>query len=202
MSRLLPGTTLDWDWYPGTIPANAWIDETAYIETTFSFHLLRSQDPDAVHIGRGAATYLGTMFDLGPRARVRIGDFAFVHGVWFISDSSIHIGDHSMLSWNVVLMDTYRASRDPVERRRELERVPASDDRRLRHDPPTDRAITIGANVWVGFDVVVMPGVTIGDGSIVGAKSVVYGDVEPFTVVAGNPARLVRHLENSDVADG
>lgn len=197
MSRLPPGASLAWDWYPGTIPENAWIDETAYVETTFSFERCHSLEPDAVEVGRGAATYLGTMFDLGPRAQVRIGSFAFVHGVWFISDASIEIGDHSMLSWNVVLMDTYRASRDPERRRAELRAVPESADRQLR-TTEVARPIRIGANVWIGFDVVVMPGVTIGDGSIVGAKSVVFDDVPACTLVAGNPARVVRGLACED----
>jgi acetyltransferase-like isoleucine patch superfamily enzyme len=193
MNRLPPSTSLAWDWYRGTIPQNAWIDETAYVESTFSFSRCRSVEPRAVEVGRGAATYLGTMFDLGPRARVRIGDFALANGVWFICDASIEIGDHSMLSWNVVLMDTYRASRDPERRRAELRAVPASPERDLRTAEPA-RPIRIGANVWIGFDVVVMPGVTIGDGSIVGARSVVFDDVPPSVVVAGNPARVVRDL--------
>jgi acetyltransferase-like isoleucine patch superfamily enzyme len=56
------------------------------------------------------------------------------------------------------------------------------------------RPIRIGRNVWIGFDACVLPGVTIGEGSIVGARSVVVEDVPPFTVVAGNPARFIRHL--------
>lgn len=50
----------------------------------------------------------------------------------------------------------------------------------------------IGNDVWIGYDVTVMPGVKIGDGSIVAAKSVVVSDVEPYTVVGGNPAKCLR----------
>jgi len=46
----------------------------------------------------------------------------------------------------------------------------------------------------------VLPGVTIGEGSVVGARSVVNADVPPFTVVAGNPARIIRKLEPSDAS--
>ena len=42
--------TLPWDWYPGTIPANAEVHETAYVETTFSFHLFRSERPAGVRV--------------------------------------------------------------------------------------------------------------------------------------------------------
>ncbi len=54
------------------------------------------------------------------------------------------------------------------------------------------RPVRIGNNVWIGFDSVVLPGVTIGDGSIVGCRSVVADDVPPYTLVAGNPARVIR----------
>jgi acetyltransferase-like isoleucine patch superfamily enzyme len=194
MSRNLPGSRVDRDWFDGTIPENARIDDTAFIETAFSFRLAKSSRADAITIGRGAAAYLSTMFDLGEDASVTIGEYALVTGVCFISDASIEVGDDSMLSWNVVLMDTYRFSLDPACRRAELQALARRPDRRPRTDPSA-RAIRIESNVWIGFDVVVMPGVTIGKGSVVGAKSVVFDDVKPYTVVAGNPARIVRHLE-------
>ena len=49
---------LEWDWYPGTIPENVVVDETAYIETTFSFYLYRSKLARGVEYGRGSSTYL------------------------------------------------------------------------------------------------------------------------------------------------
>jgi virginiamycin A acetyltransferase len=50
----------------------------------------------------------------------------------------------------------------------------------------------IGNDVWIGRDAVIMPGVTIGDGAIVGARAVVASDVAPYAIVGGNPARLIR----------
>lgn len=51
--------------------------------------------------------------------------------------------------------------------------------------------VTIGDDVWIGTRVIVLPGVSVGKGSIVGAGSVVTRDVDPYTVVAGNPARPI-----------
>jgi acetyltransferase-like isoleucine patch superfamily enzyme len=186
--------TLPWDWYPGTIPENAVVDETAYVETTFSFHLYRSEEPGGVRIGRGASTYLGTMFDVGPRGRVTLGEYALVHGARIVCDAEVEIGDHALISWNVVLMDTYRVPFGATARRRELERTLGRRPRVLAGDVPA-RPVRIGPNVWIGFDSCVLPGVTVGRGSVVGARSVVTADVEPYTVVAGNPARVVRRLD-------
>jgi acetyltransferase-like isoleucine patch superfamily enzyme len=190
---------LSWDWYPGTIPENTKIDETAYIETTFSFRFFRSRLPVGVEYGRGASTYLGTMFDVGPNGRVTLGDYALVHGARIICDIEVAIGDHALISWNVVLMDTYRLPDDAVQRRRELELIPHREIRVAgdgRDGTPLASAqpIHIGPNVWIGFESCVLPGVTIGEGSIIGARSVVTTNVPPFTIVAGNPARIVRAL--------
>jgi virginiamycin A acetyltransferase len=51
----------------------------------------------------------------------------------------------------------------------------------------------IGPDVWIGTEAVLMPGITIGAGAIVSARAVVTRDVPPFAIVAGNPARVVRH---------
>jgi acetyltransferase-like isoleucine patch superfamily enzyme len=188
---------LPWDWYPGRIPENVMLEESAYVETSFSFFRYRSEEPLGVTMGRGSSAYNGVMFDLGPRGKVKVGDFALVVSAWIICDSEIEIGDYSLLSWNVVLMDSYRASFDPDERKRELEQAALREPRLpmlINGNDRTTRPIRIGRNVWIGFDSCVMPGVTIGDGAIVGARSVVFENVAPYTVVAGNPARFIRQL--------
>lgn len=57
---------------------------------------------------------------------------------------------------------------------------------------PTKGDTEIGNDVWIGFDATIMPGVKIGDGAIIGSKSVVTKDVEPYSIVGGNPAKLIR----------
>ncbi len=50
----------------------------------------------------------------------------------------------------------------------------------------------VGNDVWIGYESVIMPGITIGDGVIIAAKSVVVNDIAPYTIVGGNPAKLIR----------
>lgn len=68
--------------------------------------------------------------------------------------------------------------------------------------PPADRPLSsrpvrIGNNVWLGEQVCILPGVTVGDGAIVGANSVVTSDIPPNTIAAGNPARVIRVFDAS-----
>ena len=192
---------LEWDWYPGTVPENVEVDDTAYVETTYSFTQYRSRVPAGVRIGRGASVYLGTMFDVGPRGSVSVGDFALVHGARIICDAAVEIGDHALISWNVVLMDSYRVPLDPAERRGSLREAAGQKDRHVAGSGP-GRPIRIGANVWIGFDACVLPGVTIGEGSIIGARSVVADDVPPYAVAGGNPARVLRRLSAEEAGHG
>ena len=59
-------------------------------------------------------------------------------------------------------------------------------------DMPFKGDTVIGNDVWIGQNAVILPGVHIGDGAIIGANSVVGSDVSPYTIVAGNPARVLR----------
>ena len=58
--------------------------------------------------------------------------------------------------------------------------------------------VTVCDRAWIGYNVIILRGVTIGEGAVVGAGSVVTRDVEPFTVVAGNPARPIRTLTHRE----
>ena len=64
------------------------------------------------------------------------------------------------------------------------------------HDYPV--SITIGSNVWIGGSVVICPGVTIGDNTVIGAGSVVTKDIPSNVVAAGNPCRVIRPITQED----
>ena len=61
--------------------------------------------------------------------------------------------------------------------------------------------IVVGSDVWIGYEAVILAGVTIGDGAIIGARAVVAGDVPPYTIVGGVPARPIRKRFSDDVVE-
>jgi len=63
---------------------------------------------------------------------------------------------------------------------------------------PTIKNITIGNDVWIGQDVKLMGGINIGDGAVIGAGSVVRRSVEPYSIVIGNPAEIVKKRFSDD----
>jgi acetyltransferase-like isoleucine patch superfamily enzyme len=167
------GLRLPADWYPGTLPANIRIGEGAHVETSYSFVRYRSRAALGLVVGRGAALY-SPQLDIGPEGRVEIGDFSLISSATLLCDREIVIGPMCMLAWGVVLMDSYRsATSAPL---------------------PGAAPIRLGTNVWLGFECCVLPGVQIGDNSVVAARSVVTEEVPANTLVAGNPARPVRQL--------
>lgn len=75
----------------------------------------------------------------------------------------------------------------------------ATHEYRVSGRPVVTSPIVIGKRAWVAADAFIGPGVTIGEGAVVGARSSVYRDVAPWTVVAGNPARILKkHTDSAD----
>jgi acetyltransferase-like isoleucine patch superfamily enzyme len=185
---------LPWDWIDLPIPDGVQIKDGAYVESAYSFTRFRSERSTGATFERGSSAYLGCMFDLGPNAEVHIGEFTLLNGVWFLADELISIGHHTLISWDVVIMDSPQWSRDSQIRRLQTEQI-ASGSRRTPPGTGIDaRPVEIGSDVWIGFGSVIMPGVAIGDGAVVGCKSVVFDDVPAYTVAAGNPAKQIKKL--------
>jgi len=194
MARVVPG-----DWFEGVVPDNVTLEEGCHLETSHSLLRFRSRAVCGLRLQHGAAAYTGTMFDVGPAGTVEVGRHALLNAVRIICDGHVEIGDHALLSWNVLLMDSYREPLGPQARRRHREELAAG---RSPSFTPEVRPIHIGPNVWIGFDSCILPGVTVGEGAIVGAHSVVTEAVPPYSLVAGNPARVVRPLHHCSDSHG
>ena len=181
------------DWYDGTIPDNVTLDAESHIESSYAFVCFRSCLRPALTVGRGSAVYQTTRFNVGLHGRIDIGDFVTINDAEFVCDNRIRIGAYSLLSWNVILMDSYRAPRSVRARRKFLRTLIEFDDWGAT-DSQRAKPIDIGDNVWIAHGVVVLPGVSIGRGSVIGARSVVFESLPEYCVAAGNPARVIRRL--------
>jgi virginiamycin A acetyltransferase len=71
----------------------------------------------------------------------------------------------------------------------------------LKTDMPYRGDTVVGNDVWIGQNTTILPGVHIGDGAIIGANSVVGSDVEPYTIVVGNPAEAIRYRFDEDLTE-
>lgn len=106
---------------------------------------------------------------------VRIGkNVVVMPGCLMMSAGGITIDDGAMIAANVQLISN---NHDLYERQ-----------------VITCKPVHIGKNAWVGAGATILPGVTVGDNAVVGAASVVTKDVAPWTIVAGNPARLIKAI--------
>ncbi len=150
------------------------------------FRAAYDEDPDAGQavarellgeLGEGAHVRAPLFVDYGDR--VFVGPRTFVNmGLTALDVADIRIGADCQIGPNVQLL-TPTHPVDPEPRRARLEAA---------------QPITIADNVWLGGGVIVCPGVTIGENSVVGAGAVVTRDVPPNSLAVGNPARVVRSI--------
>jgi len=110
----------------------------------------------------------------------------------------VRIGDHCLLSWGAVITDSWLAPSTTLSQRRAAISASIAHPRRPLPAAALPRPVSVEDNSWVGFDAVVLPGVTLGRGCIVGSKTVISEDVPPYAVVAGFPARIIRMLDAND----
>jgi acetyltransferase-like isoleucine patch superfamily enzyme len=141
------------------------------LEAQTGFPQLVPSDP---RITVGPHTYGNPIFKLWmPSERIEIGAFCSI-----AEDVTIFGGGEHNPDW-VTTFPLRIAFGDPLAER----------DGHPRSKGPT----RIGNDVWIGFGATILSGVIVGDGAIIGARAVVTADVSPYAVVAGNPARVIRH---------
>ena len=125
-------------------------------------------------------------------------------GVQFSSPENVTLGNHVWIGHNVkidgrgtvnisagciIARDTEIISSNHYFQGDDLMEIPY--DKRFLSKP-----ISIEENVWIGIRTVILPGVTIGEGAVIGACSVVTKDVPPLAIVGGNPAKVIRYRES------
>lgn len=193
-------TQLANDWYPGGIPSNVVLGRDVYLDSSYGFAAFHSNHSPGLILGDACGAYDRAAFVVGPNGRITVGSYTILNGAYLICNDCITVGAHCLLAWGVVLTDTWIGRDTPhAERRAVLSAAAADPARRLPPVAPA-RPIVLEENVWVGFDSVILPGVTLGHGCIIGCKSIIAEDVAPYTVVVGDPPRVVRVLEPDDDA--
>ena len=125
--------------------------------------------PPVLHIGR----------------HVQINDSVHIGAI-----EQVVIGDHTLIASRVFISD-HNHGNYQVQDSASTPEIPPADR------PLSSRPVHIGRNVWLGEQVCILPGVTVGDGAIVGANSVVTRDIPPNSIAAGNPARVIRVFDAS-----
>lgn len=116
---------------------------------------------------------------------VHLGKGIYINSnVTFVDDEHIYIGDYSMISPNVV----FCTSGHPI--------LPILRENHYVYNLP----IHIGKNVWIGSGVQVMPGITVGDNTVIGAGSVVTNDIPANVVAYGVPCKVIREIGEKDRA--
>lgn len=186
------------DWYPCGLPSNIAIGKDVYIDSSYGFAGFDSEELPGLTVGDASGVYDRAALIVGRRGKVTVGAFTVLNGTYVICDDRVDIGAHCLLSWGVVITDNwFGEAAFRAERRSAL--VKAAEDP-LRHAPAagTPSPVVLEDNVWVGFDAVILPGVTLGRGCVVGSRSVVSENVPPYAIVAGDPARIIRYLEPDD----
>lgn len=118
--------------------------------------------------------------------RCFIGSDTFInHNAYLMDCAPITIGSHCFIGPGCGIYTAIHPL-DAQERNRGLEQA---------------KPVVIQDNVWIGGDVTILPGVTVGEGSVIGAKSVVTDDIPANVVAAGNPCRVLRPITEQDKID-
>lgn len=186
------------DWYDGEIPSNVIIDDAVFIDTAFCFEMFNSKIPQALKVGKGTGLYDSAQIVTSENGEIEIGEFCVLNGSNIICTEKISLGNYVMASWGSVITDNFLGEDLTIEQRAFLLENSSSSD---LHQMPFSKSspVTIEDNVWIGFDSIILPGTHIGRGSIIGSKSIVSGNIPEYSVVVGNPAKIIKTLPPTDL---
>jgi len=175
------------------LPAGCSIGNGTRIETA----RLVVREPNGCRLAIGAESNIEALIVLEKQeAEVQIGSRTHLGGGTLVDAACrIAIGDDVLIGFEVLIMD-----HDSHAMHFESRRHDVRDWMRGVKDwtPVVRRPVRIDNKAWVGARAIVLKGVTIGEGAIIGAGSVVTGDVPPWTLAAGNPARIIRPLTDEE----
>lgn len=177
--------------YPMAMPDGTVIKQTVHLREVIDHPRIEVGEFSYCHNFAELEDYAGFLAPyLFPLSldRLVIGKFVqMAHGVRFITSSANHAmnGFSTYPFWNF-MMTPETTGEDIVA---------------MFHKSGNRGDTVVGNDVWIGMDAIIMPGVKIGDGAIIGAKSVVAKDVAPYTIVGGNPAREIRKRFDDEVIE-
>lgn len=145
-------------------------------------------------IGDYAILRYSKLFCFG-KGKLAIGNYCYLGDFTQIDAAEeVIIGNYCMLSNRIMIQDHTSHPLSPKKRREQLIGLQKT---------PTDiydtviKKVRIEDDVWIGMDALILKGVTVGKGSIVAARAVVTRDVPPYSVVCGNPARVVKTIKEN-----
>lgn len=144
-----------------------------------------------IHVGRDSIVD-GRLVTEAPDARIRVGSNTSIGGETLLAAvREITVEDDVLISYQCIITDSDNHSVSYSKRRHDLHEWMAGthDWSKVKTAP-----VRICRGAWLGARTIVTKGVTIGEGAVCGMGSVVTKDVAPYTVVAGNPARVIREL--------
>jgi len=131
-----------------------------------------------VHMGHTCRISRDVEFGTEESGRITLGDRVRINrGTTLFSYTEIRIGDDSLIGEFVTIRDANHGTDKDVN---------------IREQAHDSKAIHIGSDVWIGRGSVILPGVTIGDHSVIGANSVVTRSIEENAIALGSPARVIR----------
>lgn len=149
---------------------------------------------DNICVGRN--THIrGELFVYPYCGRIVIGDDCYIgEGARIWSEKSVQVGDRVLISHNV---DIHDCNDHPVEKRARHKHFLSIIKEGFTKDFDLNgQEICIKDDVWIGFAACIMKGVTIGEGAVIAAHTVVTADIPPGVVVGGNPARILKTISN------